>query len=318
MTLSLYFYPRAKELCCNEDCTMVLTKEGDVVVWGKCHYGSKLEDPVPTDLSNKKDFHINDVTTCNIQSGESFVELVVALTSDNSLLFCAGVKPDSDCQAADDTTPMISVTKANLTTLCSVESVLVSIDEQGNAYYADLGSWVSQFLHPLPEGKTVPDDAVHALFSKLKDPPDPGNLPPVEFIAIPSFRGSVVAIEASLSTFLFCSRIGDVYSWSPVVGGHVMHHKELNSEVIVQIACGANHFAALSAEGTVFTCGDGRSGQLGSGTFESVQAFQAVPLTEFDRVKNVCCGWASTSVVTESGKASAVSLVDFGTGTSKF
>ena len=297
---------------------MVLTKEGEAVVWGKCYYGSKLEDPVPMDLSDKEDVHINDVTTCNIQSGESFVELVVALTNGSSLLFCAGVKSDSDCQAADDTTPLISCTKTNLTTLCSVESVLVSMDKQGNAYYADLGSWVSRFLHPLPEGKIVPDDVVHALFSKLKEQLEPDNLPPVDFIAIPLFRGSIMAIEASLSTFLFCSRIGDVYSWSPVVGGHLMHHKELNSEIIVQIACGAKHFAALSAEGTVFTCGDGRSGQLGCGTFESAQTFQEVPLAELDRVRTVCCGWASTSVVTENGKASIISLVDFGTGTKKF
>lgn len=270
-----------------------------------------MEDPIPIDVDDKKDLSISDVTTCTLPAGESFVELAVALTNDSNLLFCAGIKSDSDCQAADDATPLICCNKTNLTTLCSVKSVLVSTDQQGKAYYADIGSWISRLLPPTPEEQNTPEDSIHPLFSKLKEQSETGSLPPVEFTALTSFRGSIMAIEASLSAFLFCTNIGDVYSWSPVAGQRVMHHKELNSEIIVQIACGANHFAALSDEGTLFTCGDGRSGQLGFGTFQSAQTFQLVPLTEFHRVKNVCCGWASTSVLTESGKASIFFQVDF-------
>ena len=323
----LIFYPRAKELCCNEDYTMVVTKEGDVVVWGKCYYGAKLKDPIPIEPSNKRDLSIQDVTTCNLPAGDSFVELVVALTTDSNLLFCAGIqsdcdcqvadditpliKSDCDCQVADDVTPIICCNKTNLTTVCSVESVLVSVDQQGNAYHADISLWVSRLLNPSSDGENLPEYLVHVVYSKLKEQSETGNLPTVEFTPLKAFRGNVMAVEASLCKFLFCSNVGDVYSWSPVTAGHIMHHKELNSEIIVQIACGANHFAALSDEGKVFTCGDGSSGQLGNGTFQSAQMFQLVLLTEFDRVKTVCCGWASTSVVTENGKASTFSRDDF-------
>lgn len=82
----------------------------------------------------------------------------------------------------------------------------------------------------------------------------------------------------------------------------MLWHKELNCEIIVQIACGADHLAALSDRGTLFTSGENNSGQLGSGTFQSSRTFQFVPITEFDRVQAICCGWASTSVLTENGK----------------
>ena len=321
--MTALFFPRAKELCCNEDYTMVLTKEGGVVVWGKCYYGPKLEDPVPIDVHKKGDLTICDVTTCSLRSEDSFVELVVALTTDSNLLFCAGIQSDCDCQVADDVTPLIKsdcdchvandvtpliwCNKTNLTTLCSVESVLVSVDQQGNAYHADIRLWVSRLLHPSSDGENLPEDLVHVLYSKLNEKSETDNLPTVEFTPLETFRGNVMAVEASLCKFLFCSKVGDVYSWSPVTAGHIMHHKELNSEIIVQIACGANHFAALSDEGKVFTCGDGSLGQLGNGAFQSAQTFQLVLLTEFDRVKTVCCGWASTSVITENGKARAFS-----------
>lgn len=284
---------RAEQICCNENYTMVLTQDADVIVWGKCHYGQKLENAIPL-----KDISIRDVTTCIVLLKNSFVELTVALTFHSELLICAGVHFDFDCQAADDTIPLITCNKANLITLSSVESVLVSVDEEGKIFYADLGLWVYQLL---PQGQNTPSEKlIHALFQNMKEHTEPPSLPALEFVPIPSFCGGVIAVEATLSTFLFCSSIGDVYSWSP--GGHVMHHMELNNEIIVQIACGASHCAALSTEGTLFTCGEGGSGQLGIGSFKSAQTFQLVPLTEFERVKNVCCGWASTSVVAENGK----------------
>lgn len=289
---------------------MVLTNDGDVMLWGKCYYGSKLEDPIPFDVNSSactdlagsdQDWSIRDVTTCHVPSGKTFIELVVALTDTNNLFFCAGIQSESDCQAMEDrSTPQIRCNKTHLTSLCSVGSVLVSMDQHGKAYYVDIWWWLLRLLSP--NRQTMPADVIHALFSKLNES-DTEHLPPVEFTAI-TFFGSIMEVEASLNTFLFCSNIGDVFSWSPIVDGNVVHHKELNGEIIVHIACGASHLAALSDSGLLFTCGDGRSGQLGLGTFQSTPMFQLVPLTEFDRVQTVCCGWTSTSVLTENGKVS--------------
>ena len=280
------------------------------MLWGKCYYGSKLEDAIPLHVKSNistdpaasdRDLDIRDVTTCRVPSGKSFIELVVALTNTSSLLFCAGITSDeSDCQALEDRTPQIRCNKTNLTTLSSVGSVLVSMDQQGKGYYVDIWSWLLPLLSPNLKEQKTPEALIHALFSKLNES-DTEHLPPLEFTAI-TFCPSLMAIDASLSTFLFCSNIGDVYSWSPMAGTNVVHHKELDSEVIVQIACGAAHLVALSDKGVLFTCGDGRSGQLGLGTFQSTETFQLVPLTEFESVQAVFCGWASTAVLTERGK----------------
>lgn len=286
---------------------MILTTGGDVMLWGKCYYGSKLEDPIPLEVKNSSSTHaidqdlsIKDVTTCYMPSGESYVELVVALNSTSNLLFCAGITPESDCQAMEEFTPQIRCNKTNLTTLCSVGSVLVSMDQQGKAHYVDIWRWLLQLLSPNLEGKKTPTDLIHALLSKLNES-DTEHLPTVEFDGV-NVCANIRAIEASLSTFVFCSNIGDLYSWTPMRGGDVVHHKELDHEIIVQIACGASHLAALSDSGILYTCGDGQSGQLGHGTFQTTQTFKIVPLRNFDRVQAVCCGWASTAVLTKNGK----------------
>ena len=302
---------RAKELVCNEDYTMILTTDGDVMLWGKCYYGSKLEDPIALDVKSSastdatdQDLRIKDVTTCYVPSGESYIELVLALTNTSNLLFCAGITPESDCQVMEDRTPQIRCNKSTLTTLCSVGSVLVSMDQEGKAYHVDIWRWLLQFLSlNLPRKKT-PTDLIHTLFSKLNES-DKEHLPTVEFAAV-NLCASVMAIEASLSTFVFCSIIGDLYSWSPARGGVVVQHEELSNEIIVQIACGASHLAALSENGILYTCGDGRSGQLGLGTFQSVQTFKPVPLTDTYRVQAVSCGWVSTAVLTKNGKVGVV------------
>ena len=290
---------------------MVLTNDEDVMIWGKCYYGFKLDDPIPFDVNGEASsnlgasdeaVNIRDVTTCHVPSGESFIELVVALTSTSNLIFCAGISPGSDCQTMDDCILQIRYKndKTNLTTLRSAGSVLVGMDQKGEAYYVDIWRWLLGLLSPDLQTLKVPKDLIHAVFSNLKES-DVDNLPTVEFTAI-AFGVSIMAVEASLHSFLFCSNVGDVYSCCPMAGRDVVHHKELNCEIIVQISCGASHQAALSDSGKLFTCGEGRSGQLGCGTFQSSQTFQLVPLTEFHRVQTVCCGWASTSVLTENGK----------------
>ena len=270
-----------------------------------------MDDPIPFDVNGEASSDlaasdeavaIRDVTTCHVPSDESFIELVVALTSTSNLIFCAGISPGSDCQAMhmDDCILQIRCNKTNLTTLRSAGSILVSVDQKGEAYYVDIWRWLLRRLSPDLQTLKVPKDLIHAVFSNLKES-DADNLPKVEFTAIP-FGVSIMAVEASLHSFLFCSNVGDVYSWCPMAGRDVVRHKELNCEIIVQISCGASHQAALSDSGKLFTCGEGRSGQLGCGTFQSSQTFQLVPLTEFDRIQTVCCGWASTSVLTENGK----------------
>ena len=289
-------------MCCNEDYTMVLTQDGNVIVWGKCFYGIKLEDAIPLDLNDKKDMNILDVTTCNLLSEDAFVELTFALTSDCTLLICAGMLFDMDCLVTDGTTPVIPSNKTNLKTLCSVGHILVSVDAEGKVFYADLSSWLYQVW---PEKQKTPrENFMNTLLTKMKECASSPTLPTIEFVPIPSFHGSVIEVQATLGAFLFCSSIGDVYSWSP--GDDVLHHKELNNEIILQITCGANHCVAISTEGTVYACGDGSSGQLGNCSFRSADTFQLVPLTEFERVKNVSCGWASTCVITENGKASSI------------
>ena len=282
---------------------MVLTQDGDVVVWGKCYYGTKLEDAIPLDLNDKRDINILDVTTCNLFSEDAaFVELIIALTSECTLLICAGILFDVDCLVTDDITLVIPSNKRNLTTLCSVGHILVSVDAEGKVFYTDLSSWLNQFE---PELLTPPRrNFMNALLLKIKDRASSSTLPTIEFVPTPLFHGSVIEVQATLGAFFFCSSIGDVYSWSP--GDHVFHHKELNYEIIMQIACGASHCVAMSTEATLYACGDGSSGQLGNGSFRSADTFQLVPLTEFERVTNVSCGWASTCVVTENEKASRI------------
>ena len=280
------------------------------MIWGKCHYGSKLEDPIPFDVNNEatsdpaaggEAVSIRDVTTCYVPCEKSFIELVVALTGTGSLIFCAGISSKFDCQAMHDCILQIQCNKTDLTTLCSVGSVLVSMDRRGEVYFVDVWRWLLQHFSLDPQKNKVPEDLIHSFFSQLKESEADRSLE-VDFTAIPFHGDTIMAVEASLNTFLFCTTIGDVYSWSPMAGRDVMRHKELNCEIIVQIACGADHLAALSDRGTLFTSGEGTSGQLGSGTFQTSRNFQLVPITEFDRVQAVCCGWASTSVLTENGK----------------
>lgn len=43
---------RVKELVCNEDYIMILIIDGDVMFWGKCYYGLKLEDLIVFDVKS--------------------------------------------------------------------------------------------------------------------------------------------------------------------------------------------------------------------------------------------------------------------------
>ncbi|XP_041049830.1 probable E3 ubiquitin-protein ligase HERC6 isoform X2 [Carcharodon carcharias] len=67
---------------------------------------------------------------------------------------------------------------------------------------------------------------------------------------------------------------------------HVKQMKKLN---VTYISCGSRHTAVLTKDGRVFTCGDGRAGQLGLSTTASVSTFQKVEQIEGE-VSQIACG----------------------------
>ena len=292
------FVSRVTGICCHEDYTMISTEQGNVVVWGKCFYGPNIGASMSINPNGAGAPHIIAVTTCHLpckHPEESIVELVLGLTSSNSLVLCGGITCEFDCQVMVDCKPLIPCDKVGLTALSSVGPVLVAVDRHGKCVYTNIDEWVTQLIG------NICKDRVHLLCSILKET-ESNKVPPIQFKPISSLPGNVNSVESSLRSFLFCTDMGDVYSWFPFSGEKLMHHNELNGEIIVQVACGASHFVALTDDGTLFACGRGSAGQLGHGTFESVEKFQAVSLTKFERVRNVCCGWASTVALTLDGK----------------
>ncbi|XP_048467381.1 probable E3 ubiquitin-protein ligase HERC3 [Rhincodon typus] len=67
---------------------------------------------------------------------------------------------------------------------------------------------------------------------------------------------------------------------------HVKQMKELR---VTYISCGNQHTALLTKNGSVFTCGEGRAGQLGLSTKADVNAFQKVDQIK-DEVSQIACG----------------------------
>ncbi|EDO34565.1 predicted protein, partial [Nematostella vectensis] len=81
-------------------------------------------------------------------------------------------------------------------------------------------------------------------------------------------------------------------------GDVVLLHRELDSKIIVQIACGAFHVAALTDSGELLTCGTGKHGQLGHTHMRSSDEFQTVLLSKVERFASVSCGIVSTAAQT--------------------
>ncbi|OAE31917.1 hypothetical protein AXG93_4485s1040 [Marchantia polymorpha subsp. ruderalis] len=71
---------------------------------------------------------------------------------------------------------------------------------------------------------------------------------------------------------------------------------------IVQVACGENHSAALSADGQVFTWGRGKYGQLGHGTVESEFHPVAVTALSDQMIVQVVCGGDHTMALNSEGE----------------
>lgn len=79
--------------------------------------------------------------------------------------------------------------------------------------------------------------------------------------------------------------------------------KALGTNVIVQIACGAEHSIALTHDGDLYAWGSNREGQLGLGPDthtelkpKRITALEAVPITF------IACGGYHTVVISKSGK----------------
>ena len=306
LLFSLLFYSsfpllfsRAKEVSCSEDCTMVLTEENKVLIWGKGFYGRRVENSVPVAVEANT---IIDVTTCSVWCGSVFTELVFALTKAKTLLLCGAGRSGLDFQAFEATVPC---NRDGLVSITSVGSVLVAVDSKGVMHYAESQTWLKNVI--TNEGASLPTDLPHVLCSahrKLKS--SNTGIPQLTWKTC-TLPDTVSKVEATLDTFFFSTTVGDVCSWKPFSGGNILRHTELDNVIIIDIACGMQHVAILTEEGEVLTCGSGFSGQLGNGTFESIYSFHLVPLTESIRVSMICCGLASTAVLTRTGKV--ISLI---------
>ena len=90
--------------------------------------------------------------------------------------------------------------------------------------------------------------------------------------------------------------------------------KSLSSKSVVDIATGAYHCAAVTADGDLYTWGDGFCGQLGLGDKRPQLLPSQVTLggLEDEVVESVSCGARHTLAVTEDGEVFSFGLGHFG------
>ncbi|XP_037056468.1 serine/threonine-protein kinase Nek8 isoform X2 [Peromyscus leucopus] len=74
---------------------------------------------------------------------------------------------------------------------------------------------------------------------------------------------------------------------------------------MIQVACGASHVLALSADGELFAWGRGDGGRLGLGTRESHSCPQQVPVPLGQEAQRVVCGIDSSMILTLPGRVLA-------------
>ena len=72
---------------------------------------------------------------------------------------------------------------------------------------------------------------------------------------------------------------------------------------VASVAAGHNHTLALSADGAVYSFGDGRGGALGHGDMEVQHAARRVAALEGERVTEVACGGGFSLALTADGRA---------------
>lgn len=80
---------------------------------------------------------------------------------------------------------------------------------------------------------------------------------------------------------------------------------------IRSVSCGESHTLALKADGTVFSCGNGRSAALGHGDRVSTHGFQQIAgLSE--KIAQVAAGEDFSLFLSRSGRVYACGASDFG------
>ena len=88
----------------------------------------------------------------------------------------------------------------------------------------------------------------------------------------------MVEVAVAEDHALACTRQGELYAWGVGAGGKLgvgdttnrllptaVLAAPLHQVSIFKVACGQRHSAALASDGTLFTFGVGRAGQLGHG-----------------------------------------------------
>lgn len=71
---------------------------------------------------------------------------------------------------------------------------------------------------------------------------------------------------------------------------------------MAMVAAGAEHTAAVSAEGALYGWGWGRYGNLGLGDRVDRHVPEVVTAVSTEKMSKVACGWRHTIVVNEAGK----------------